>query len=122
MRKRKDLQVLRGKQADVVLAGGGSIIDPVSELERWLEVRRRVLAEHGVELPLFCWPSGRVVTTSDIRGAVRRVMAAAGRDPPARLPRSEGWQIRCEGVRGATERRPPCAHARKEREEIVQIV
>ena len=41
MRKRKDLRVLRGKHAVVVLAGGGLHFDPVQELWDWLALRRR---------------------------------------------------------------------------------
>jgi hypothetical protein len=42
MRKRKDLKVLRAKQAVVVLAGGGACLDAARELDVWCE-RRRVL-------------------------------------------------------------------------------
>ena len=41
MRKRKDLRVLRGKHDRVVLAGGGSILQPVTRLRAWLAARRR---------------------------------------------------------------------------------
>lgn len=40
MRKRKDLRVLRGKQSRVVLAGGGTVLDPVGDMIEWLRRRR----------------------------------------------------------------------------------
>ena len=77
MRKRKDLKVLRGKHATVVLAGGGAVIEPVVALRRWLAVRRR----HGVPeaAPLFCHIGGGMITVEEVREAVRDAMAAAGR-------------------------------------------
>jgi hypothetical protein len=79
MRKRKDLRVLRGKHSEVLLAGGGAVLDPVSDMVEWLHERRALgLPEDG---PLFCWPDGRSFTVRDIRGAVRAAMQAAGRDP-----------------------------------------
>ena len=79
MRKRKDMKVLRGKHATVVLAGGGELFDTVRLLERWLRVR----AGLGIDsqAPLFCWPDGRGVTVAELRAMVKRVMAAAGLDP-----------------------------------------
>ena len=79
MRKRKDLKVLRGKQVEVVLAGGGACFDSAGELEAWCERRRALgLSEDG---PLFCTPAGMSITVSMVRDMVRRVMAAAGRPP-----------------------------------------
>lgn len=79
MRKRKDLTVLRGKQSEVVLAGGGSIFDPVAALQAWVRRRRELgLPDDG---PLFCTPAGVSITVSQVRDVVRSVMAAAGRDP-----------------------------------------
>ena len=79
MRKRKDLAVLRGKHAQVVLAGGGAIFDAVWLLEQWLDLRRR----RGIpeQAPLFCWPDGRGVTVDELRDEVRAVMEASGLDP-----------------------------------------
>lgn len=82
MRKRKDLRVLRGKQALVVVAGvggHGAHVDAVQAVRRWMQRRRQL--GFGDERPLFCWASGVAITTRDVRDAVRRVMAAAGRDP-----------------------------------------
>jgi hypothetical protein len=79
MRKRKDLRVLRGKHSEVLLAGGGEVIDPVLEMVEWLRRRRALgLPEDG---PLFCWPSGAGFTVREVRDAVKAVMQAAGRDP-----------------------------------------
>jgi hypothetical protein len=79
MRKRKDLRMLRGKHATVVLAGGGRFIDPVAALEKWLEWRATLgLPADG---PLFCWPSGVAITTADVRRMVKYLMAAIGLDP-----------------------------------------
>ena len=79
MRKRKDLRVLRGKHSEVMLAGGGSVLDPVGDMMEWLRARRELgLAEDG---PLFCWPDGRGFAVREIRAAVKAVMQAAGRDP-----------------------------------------
>ena len=79
MRKRKDLRVLRGKQSRVVVAGGGTVLDPGADLMEWLRRRRALgLAEDG---PLFCWTDGRSFTVSEVRQAVRAVMQAAGYDP-----------------------------------------
>ena len=79
MRKRKDLRVLRGKQARVLIAGGGSHFDAARELERWLAVRR----EQGLPSkgPLFCHSDGRPITVAEVRDEVRRVMRAAGQQP-----------------------------------------
>jgi hypothetical protein len=80
MRKRKDLRVLRGKQAEVVLAGGsGAYLEPVVALERWLE-RRRGLGI-GEDRPLFCHDDGSAITVAQVRAMVKDVMGAAGRDP-----------------------------------------
>ena len=79
MRKRKDLKVLRGKQAEVVMAGGGAFFDAVAMLEQWLEVRRALGI--AADAPLFCWPDGRGMTVAELRALVKRVMKAAGLDP-----------------------------------------
>ena len=79
MRKRKDLRVLRGKHGTVLLAGGGSVFDPVAELEAWTQVRATLgLSQSG---PLFCHADGSSITVDEVRDAVRRCMTAAGRDP-----------------------------------------
>ena len=81
MRKRKDLKVLRGKHDSVLLAGGGEFLDAPAALARWLVERRRLgMPEDG---PLFCDARGVSFTTTQVRDAVRRCMAAVGRDPLA---------------------------------------
>ena len=80
MRKRKDLRVLRGKQATVYLAGGaGGFFDAVVELELWLEERRASGIPEGCAL--FCHPDGSALTVAQVRDMVKAVMQAAGFDP-----------------------------------------
>ena len=79
MRKRKDLRVLRGKHAEVVLAGGGAAFDAVELLKEWLDVRRAL----GIPetRPLFCHEDGAGISVREVREAVRAAMRAAGLDP-----------------------------------------
>ena len=78
MRKRKDLKVLRGKHSQVVLAGGGTVLDPVRDLRAWLAERRRVGISE--ERPLFCWPDGVGLTVTQLRDEVRLLVSALGLD------------------------------------------
>ena len=65
MRKRKDLRVLRGKQALVVIAGGGWHFDAAQDLHEWLLVRRALgLGDDG---PLFCHSEGRMIAVAELR-------------------------------------------------------
>ena len=79
MRKKKDLKVLRGKQATVLLAGGGTHFDAVEELWRWVQLR----ASMGLrdDQPLFCHASGQSITTAEVRAEVKAAMHIVGRDP-----------------------------------------
>ena len=78
MRKRKDLRILRGKQVDVVIAGGGTHFDAAAELFAWIRARRLLgLPDDG---PLFV-ENGAAITVDGVRDMVRAVMQAAGRDP-----------------------------------------
>ena len=79
MRKRKDLKLLRGKHAEVVVGGGGTYFDAVVMLEEWLRARRA--AGIPEEWPMFCGADGRATRTCDVRTAVRCAMEAAGCDP-----------------------------------------
>jgi hypothetical protein len=80
MRKRKDLRVLRGKQALVVVAGGGGgFFDAAAELYAWIEQRRAWGIDDSA--PLFCGPDGASFTVDAVRDMVKRVMRLAGRDP-----------------------------------------
>jgi hypothetical protein len=80
MRKRKDLRVLRGKQVEVVLAGGSGVyLEPVVALEAWLARRRELGIPEG--RPLFCHDDGTAITVAQVRAQVKAVMASAGRDP-----------------------------------------
>ena len=79
MRKRKDLRVLRGKQATVIVAGGGRIFDAAHELSEWMSEREAL----GIpaSAPLFCHASGAMITVDELRDVVKAAMEAAGRDP-----------------------------------------
>ena len=79
MRKRKDLKILRGKHAVVIIAGGGAHFDAADELFRYIEERRA----RGVPdaAPLFCGDAGDMITVAEVRERVKGAMAAAGRDP-----------------------------------------
>ena len=79
MRKRKDLKLLTGKHDTVVFAGGGLYFDAVREMRAWIETRR--LLGLPADGPLFCWPDGSSLTVSEVRDWVKKVAAAAGRDP-----------------------------------------
>lgn len=83
MRKRKDLKLLKGKHAEVVLvgSGGGGFVDAVAELEQWLAERRRLGIPEG--RPLFCHTAKpwRGFTVSEVRDEVKRLMGLVGRDP-----------------------------------------
>ena len=62
-----------------MLAGGGTVLDPVGDMMEWLRRRRALgLPEDG---PLFCWTDGRSFTVSEVRSSVRACMQATGRDP-----------------------------------------
>jgi hypothetical protein len=79
MRKRKNLEVLRGKDQRVLIAAGGRYFDSALLLRCWLKRRRAVgIAD---ERPLFCHADGRPITTAEVRTMVKAVMRAAGRDP-----------------------------------------
>ena len=80
MRKRKDLRILRGKQALVVIAGGGSgHFDAADDLWRWVQHRRSIGI--GESAPLFCDDAGVSFTVAQVRTFVKGIMHAAGRDP-----------------------------------------
>ena len=79
MRKRKDMKVLRGKQASVVAGGGGSYFDAAELVAEWLRVRRQAGIDEACAM--FCFPDGTPIRTRDVRIAVRCAMAAAGLDP-----------------------------------------
>ena len=80
MRKRKDLRVLRGKQAVVYLSGGhGGFFDSVSELRAWIDLRRA--AGIADDRPLFCHMDGSAITVSQLRDIVKELMSVVGLDP-----------------------------------------
>lgn len=79
MRKRKDLRILRGKHAQVVIAGGGSVFDAADELHSWIQLRRTAGIPDSA--PLFCHMNGDMITVDQVRDTVKAAMAAVGRDP-----------------------------------------
>ena len=81
MRKRKDLRLLRGKHAVVIIAGApdGAHIDAVRALRSWIAVRRALgIADSR---PLFCDEQGAGITVAQVRDMVKSLMEAVGRDP-----------------------------------------
>ena len=78
MRKRKDLRILRGKQVDVVIAGGGAHFDAADELFRWIRQRRALGMPD--DSALF-QEGGKMITVDEVRAMVRAVMEAAGLNP-----------------------------------------
>ena len=83
MRKRKDLQMLRGKHAEVVLAGGAADahFDVVELLEQWLAERKRLGIPEG--RPLFCHSERPWLgfTVREVRDYVKELMGLIGLDP-----------------------------------------
>jgi hypothetical protein len=77
--KRSPRLMLRGKQATVIVAGGGRIFDAAHELSEWMSEREAL----GIpaSAPLFCHASGAMITVDELRDVVKAAMEAAGRDP-----------------------------------------
>ena len=98
MRKRKNLQVLRGKDHTVMIAAGGKHVDAAGCLFELLAVRRA--AGIGDGKPLFYHASGKSISTEEERCIVRRVMEAAVCDPKV----YGGHSLR---IGGATQRHTP---------------
>ena len=65
MRKRKNLQVLRGKDHTVMIAAGGKHFDAAGCLFEWLAVRRA--AGIGDGKPLFCHANGKSISMEEVR-------------------------------------------------------
>jgi len=71
---------LTGKHIPVFLVSGGSIVDPVRELKRMLELDPVSAADAG-RTPLFRDVHGQAFTRSGIARIVKSLMAAIGLDP-----------------------------------------
>ena len=80
MRPLKKERGSRTKGTTVVLRGGGSLLDPVAELWRMLELDPVPKAERATT-PLFRLASGEPVRTGDVREIVRALMKRIGCDP-----------------------------------------
>ena len=79
MRKRKDLRMLRGKHDVVyVCECAHGHVDAVTELSRWVAAHaEKWPAQHA----LFVSGDGKMISTSVIRGKVKRLMHGIGLDP-----------------------------------------
>ena len=81
MRPVKDAKILRGKTFALVLAGGGSQIDPVRALRAHVAVLAAATPKADwASTPLF-GSGGRPVFVRDIRRMVKALMASVGADP-----------------------------------------
>ena len=80
MRPLKKERGSRCKGSTVVLRGGGSLLDPVAELWRMLELNP-VPASERSSTPLFRLANGESVRTGDVREMVRHLMRQIGCDP-----------------------------------------
>lgn len=80
MRQLKTTRSLRGKPVEMVLRGGGTLIDPVAELWRLFELDP--VAEVDREsTPLFRMADGCAFKVSGVRAMVKALMASVGCDP-----------------------------------------
>ena len=81
MRPLKKERMARCKGATVVLRAGGSLLDPVQELWRMLELDPVEEAARG-HTPLFRRAAdGEAIATDDVCAMVKALMKAVGRDP-----------------------------------------
>ena len=80
MRQLKTTRSLRGKPVELVLRGGGTLIDPVAELWRLFELDS-VPAQARATTPLFRKADGGAFTVSGVRAMVKALMASVGCDP-----------------------------------------
>ena len=64
----------------LILGGGGTLLDPVTALRRMVELDP-VPAAARATTPLFRWPNGAAICTSDVRALVKGLMAKLGLDP-----------------------------------------
>ena len=81
MRPVKNAKILRGKTFALVLAGGGSLIDPVEALrEHWAVAAAAVPESEWASTPLFS-SGGQPLHVRDVRRMVKALMASIGADP-----------------------------------------
>ena len=79
MRPAKSERHLRGKTVPVVLAAGGSLLDPVKALWEMCQ-RDPVPKAERASVPLFRWRSGSAFAVRQVRNMVRHLMQAVGED------------------------------------------
>lgn len=79
MRPLKSERKRTSKSTEVILASGGSLIDPVRELWELFKLDP-VPKEQRATAPLFR-ANGRHITTGDVRVVVKHLMAAVGENP-----------------------------------------
>ena len=83
MRPAKNGKQLRGKRVPLVLASGGTLLDPVADLERLVE-EDFVPEEDKETTPLFRTqrgPQGGAFTVAAVRRMVKELMSIIGQDP-----------------------------------------
>ena len=81
MRPVKNAKILRGKTFALVLAGGGSLIDPVEALRAHVAVAAAAVPEsEWASTPLFS-VGGQPIHVRDVRRVVKSLMASIGADP-----------------------------------------
>lgn len=74
------LQPGRGKDVPLLLAGGGTLLDPVAALER-LWALDPVPEDQLASTPLFRTAKGGSLRVSQVRGMVKLLMSMIGQDP-----------------------------------------
>ena len=81
MRPVKNAKILRGKTFALVLAGGGSLIDPVEALRAHVAVAAAAVPEsEWPSTPLF-GSGGQPLHVRDVRRMVKALMASIGANP-----------------------------------------
>ena len=80
MRVLKSERDASGKYVTVTLAAGGTLVDPVTELWRLLQLDP-VAEEERAQTPLFRGAEGCAFTVAHVRAMVRSLMGLLGRDP-----------------------------------------
>jgi hypothetical protein len=80
MRRLKDIASSRVKDITITLRAGGSILDPVRELGKMVDMDPVDDCDRETT-PLFRWSDGSAFTVDQVRVVVKGLMGAAGRDP-----------------------------------------
>ena len=80
MMRQAKLKPGRGKDVPLLLAGGGTLLDPVAALER-LWALDPVPPDQLASTPLFRTAAGGAIRVSQVRGMVQLLMSMLGLDP-----------------------------------------